>query len=328
MASVGRWDVGTCHETCAEKATTMDRSRPRGRHEPAPAARRLMPACSATPTKDPAAPGRQQPPDLKRSTAVPGTRPANAAGARRAAGHRADWALIVPPAVTLAVMLWGITAPSYWRDEAATLSAVFRSLPQLLWLLGRVDAVHGLYYLLLWPVTQVAGTGELVTRLPSALTMTAADLGVAAIARNGQGNRRHAVGVRRPADLADNGIRSRPAPRRTVRCLRMSRNRAAPVAPAGRFRSLPAVLTRWRCPCGDGRPAHLVRYGGGTGCSPASPRRDPQAATTPARARTVVTHATDLPTGFAGRAVYRFKTIAGCLTLGFMRSATLPGSIR
>jgi hypothetical protein len=45
-------------------------------------------------------------------------------------------ALAVPAAATLAVMLWGITAPSYWRDEAATLSAVSRSLPQLLRLLS------------------------------------------------------------------------------------------------------------------------------------------------------------------------------------------------
>lgn len=80
-------------------------------------------------------------------------------------------------------MLWGIGAPSYWKDEADTVSAVSRSLPQLIRLLGHVDAVHGLYYLLLWPVAQVAGTGEVATRLPSALAMTAAALGIAAIAR-------------------------------------------------------------------------------------------------------------------------------------------------
>ena len=50
-------------------------------------------------------------------------------------------------------------------------------------MLGHVDAVHGLYYLLLWPVTQVAGTGEMATRLPSALAMAAAAFWVAAIAR-------------------------------------------------------------------------------------------------------------------------------------------------
>jgi hypothetical protein len=47
--------------------------------------------------------------------------------ARDVPRHRASgWVLAVPPAVTLAVMLWGITAPSYWRDESATLSATSR----------------------------------------------------------------------------------------------------------------------------------------------------------------------------------------------------------
>ena len=89
----------------------------------------------------------------------------------------------MPPAVTLAVGLWGVTARPYWGDEVDTLAAVSRSLPQLARLLGHVDAVHGLYYLLLWPVARVAGTGEAATRLPSALAMTAAALGVSAIAR-------------------------------------------------------------------------------------------------------------------------------------------------
>jgi mannosyltransferase len=80
-------------------------------------------------------------------------------------------------------MLCGLAGPSYWRDEADTISAVSRPLPQLIRLLGHVDAVHGLYYLLLWPVARVAGTGEIATRLPSALAMAAAALGVAAIAR-------------------------------------------------------------------------------------------------------------------------------------------------
>jgi mannosyltransferase len=94
-----------------------------------------------------------------------------------------DRALAIPAAVTLAVMLWGIRAPSYRGDEVDTVSAVSRSLPQLIRLLGHTDAVHGLYYLLLWPVARVAGTGEMATRLPSALAMTAAALGVSAIAR-------------------------------------------------------------------------------------------------------------------------------------------------
>jgi mannosyltransferase len=94
-----------------------------------------------------------------------------------------DWTMIVSPAVALAVMLWGLSARPYWGDEADTVSAVSRSVPQLFRLLGHIDAVHGLYYLLLWPVAMVAGTGEFATRFPSAVAMAAAAAGVTAIGR-------------------------------------------------------------------------------------------------------------------------------------------------
>src|SRR5215471_4147651 len=97
--------------------------------------------------------------------------------------HLPDWTLVVPAAVTLVVGLWGATARPYWADEVDTVSAVSRSLPQLVRLLGHVDAVHGLYYLLLWPVAQVAGTGVLATRLPSVAAMAGAALGVSVIGR-------------------------------------------------------------------------------------------------------------------------------------------------
>ncbi len=97
--------------------------------------------------------------------------------------HLPDWTLVVPTAVTLVVMLWGVDARPYWGDEVDTVSAVSRSLPQLARLLGHVDAVHGLYYLLLWPVAQVAGTGDLATRLPSVVAMAGAALGVSVIGR-------------------------------------------------------------------------------------------------------------------------------------------------
>ena len=75
---------------------------------------------------------------------------------------------------TLAVMLWRIGVPSLWRDEGATLSAAHRSLPQLIRMLGHLDAVHGTYYLLIWLLVRVAGSGELALRLPSAVAMAAA----------------------------------------------------------------------------------------------------------------------------------------------------------
>ncbi len=100
-----------------------------------------------------------------------------------AARRRLDWTLIASPVVTLAVMLWGVIARPYWGDEADTVSAVSRSLPQLIRLLHHIDAVHGLYYLLLWPVARIAGTGEFAMRVPSAVAMAAAAAGVTAIAR-------------------------------------------------------------------------------------------------------------------------------------------------
>ena len=63
--------------------------------------------------------------------------------------------------------------PSFWRDEGATLSAVHRSFPQLIRMLGQLDAVHGMYYVLMWLQVRLAGSGELAMRLPSALAMAA-----------------------------------------------------------------------------------------------------------------------------------------------------------
>src|SRR5262249_16680582 len=53
----------------------------------------------------------------------------------------------------------------------------------LLRMLGHGDAVHGLYYLVVWAVVRVFGTAELVTRLPSAVAMAVAAIAVAGIGR-------------------------------------------------------------------------------------------------------------------------------------------------
>ena len=126
----------------------------------------------------------QAPADLAPPGGVPGRRWGRAAWRRRP-----DWTLIAGPAVTLAMTVWGIGARSYTADEADTVSAVSRSMPQLIRLLGRIDAVHGLYYLLLWPVARVAGTGEFAMRFPSAVAMAAAAAGITAIARRLAGRR-------------------------------------------------------------------------------------------------------------------------------------------
>ncbi|GII53121.1 mannosyltransferase [Planotetraspora thailandica] len=96
---------------------------------------------------------------------------------------RPDPCLAVPALLALAAGLWGLTSPPLWRDEAATVSAVSRSLPQLAHLLGTVDAVHGVYYGLMHVVAAVAGTGEVALRLPSVLAGALAAAGVGALGR-------------------------------------------------------------------------------------------------------------------------------------------------
>ncbi len=128
-----------------------------------------------------------QPPSTQPAAAGAGqARPAGAeeGGARQGgfdAGPR--WMMALPPVVTFVIMLWGITGASYWRDEAATMSAAQRPLGNLLRTLGNIDAVHGAYYLLIWVMVHLGGAGELVTRLPSAAAMACAAAAVAAIGR-------------------------------------------------------------------------------------------------------------------------------------------------
>lgn len=93
------------------------------------------------------------------------------------------WMRLVPSSVMLGLALWHITVPSYWRDEGATLAAVQRPFGQLVRMLGHVDAVHGVYYMIMWPLVRLAGPGELITRLPSALAMVVAAWLVAALGR-------------------------------------------------------------------------------------------------------------------------------------------------
>lgn len=67
-----------------------------------------------------------------------------------------------------------LAKPSFWHDEAATLSATTRPLPDMLQMLGNVDAVHGFYYFLLRPAVAGFGSSEIATRLGSALAIAAA----------------------------------------------------------------------------------------------------------------------------------------------------------
>ncbi|MEV4743474.1 glycosyltransferase family 39 protein [Streptomyces sp. NPDC049555] len=75
-------------------------------------------------------------------------------------------AVVVPAAVMLFLGLWGLDRGTMWRDEAATFQVARRSLPEIWRTLGHVDAVHGLYYLLMHPLLALRAD-ETVLRLPS-----------------------------------------------------------------------------------------------------------------------------------------------------------------
>lgn len=67
---------------------------------------------------------------------------------------------------------FGFWRPSFWTDEAATLSAVRRSFPDLIAMLGNIDVVHGAYYILMFGWTRLFGFSEVALRLPSLLAVS------------------------------------------------------------------------------------------------------------------------------------------------------------
>lgn len=81
-----------------------------------------------------------------------------------------------PVSAALALGFWGLDRGSMWQDESVSFEVSQRTLGQILALLRRHDAVHGLYYLLLhgW---MLPGGGEVWLRVPSVLAAgTAAGL--------------------------------------------------------------------------------------------------------------------------------------------------------
>ncbi len=86
----------------------------------------------------------------------------------------------------LAAVISGAWAcrPSLWFDEGATISAsASRTLPELWKLLGHIDAVHGLYYLLMHGWFAIFPPTEFWSRAPSALAVGAAAAGVTVFTR-------------------------------------------------------------------------------------------------------------------------------------------------
>jgi len=54
------------------------------------------------------------------------------------------------------------------------MAAMHRPFGALVRMLGHVDAVHGAYYMLMWPLASLLGTSELIMRLPSLVAMALA----------------------------------------------------------------------------------------------------------------------------------------------------------
>ena len=78
--------------------------------------------------------------------------------------------------------------PSLWFDEGATITAsASRTLPELWKLLGHIDAVHGVYYLLMHGWFAVFPPTEFWSRVPSALAVGAAAAGVVVFAKQFSG---------------------------------------------------------------------------------------------------------------------------------------------
>ena len=83
-----------------------------------------------------------------------------------------------------AISLTGAARPSFWYDEAATISASYsRSLGQLWQMLGSVDAVHGLYYLFMHGWFQIVPPTEFWSRAPSGLAAGGAAAGIVVLGK-------------------------------------------------------------------------------------------------------------------------------------------------
>ncbi|MBM7440208.1 glycosyltransferase family 39 protein [Streptomyces sp. HB132] len=97
--------------------------------------------------------------------------------------HRSSvW--VLPLLWTFVLGLWGLSRHhTLWRDEAATWQVAQRSSAEIWQMLGQVDSVHGLYYLLMHGLFECFGPSTTTLRLPSVLAMSVAAACVAVIGR-------------------------------------------------------------------------------------------------------------------------------------------------
>ncbi|MFJ8017828.1 glycosyltransferase family 39 protein [Streptomyces sp. NPDC096339] len=89
------------------------------------------------------------------------------------------WAAVL----TFLVAVAGSGNPQLWRDELASWNAAIRSTGDLIAMLGHVDAVSGLYYLLLHGWVSLFGDSAMMLRMPSAFAVAGAAAFVVLTAR-------------------------------------------------------------------------------------------------------------------------------------------------
>ena len=94
---------------------------------------------------------------------------------------RSAW--LAPTAFMAVAGLTRCGKPEMWQDELVTIDVATRSTAQIFRLLGRVDAVHGAYYLFMHWWIAVFGDSPTAVRIPSALAMAGA---AACVALTGQ----------------------------------------------------------------------------------------------------------------------------------------------
>jgi mannosyltransferase len=91
---------------------------------------------------------------------------------------------VVVAVLGIVVSLAGASRPSFWYDEAATISASYsRSLSQLWQMLSNVDAVEGLYYLLMHGWFAIFPPTEFWSRVPSGLAVGGAAAGLVVLGK-------------------------------------------------------------------------------------------------------------------------------------------------
>ena len=93
------------------------------------------------------------------------------------------WDALLTALLTLVVSAAGAARPSLWFDEAATISAATRPVPDLWRMLGHIDAVHGLYYLLMHGWFAAVPATEFFSRLSSSIAVAVAAAGVVVLGR-------------------------------------------------------------------------------------------------------------------------------------------------